>query len=149
MNFYSYQYLVAHNNEPNFLFIIGILILAVAIFVTGFLYFRNRSDNKYRDLLIIFGLGIILFIGINYNNYEQQLDVNNKNSQTLTLMRSVARDKKVSDKKLYSNSSSLTEGMLIKAGSNIYRVSFDSNQTSYTLTKANLITSQKIQLIKK
>jgi len=101
MNFYSYQYLVAHNNEPNFLFIIGILILAVAIFVTGFLYFRNRSDNKYRDLLIIFGLGIILFIGINYNNYEQQLDVNNKNSQTLTLMRSVARDNKVSDKKLY------------------------------------------------
>jgi len=149
MNFYSYQYLVAHNNEPNFLFIIGILILAVAIFVTGFLYFKNRSDNKYRDLLIIFALGIILFIGINYNNYEQQLDVSNKNSQTLTLMRSVARDKKVSDKKLYSNSSSLTEGMLIKAGSDIYRVSFDNNQNSYTLTKANLITSQKIQLIKK
>jgi len=149
MNFYSYQYLVSHNNEPNFLFIIGILILAVAIFVTGFLYFKNRSDNKYRDLLIIFALGIILFIGINYNNYEQQLDVSNKNSQTLTLMRSVARDKKVSDKKLYSNSSSLTEGMLIKAGSDIYRVSFDNNQNSYTLTKANLITSQKIQLIKK
>jgi len=149
MNFYSYQYLVAHNNEPNFLFIIGILILAVAIFVTGFLYFKNRSDNKYRDLLIIFGLGIILFIGVNYNNYEQQLDVNNKNSQTLTLMRSVARDKKVSDKKVYSNSSSLTEGMLIKAGADIYRVSFDNNQSSYTLTKANLITSQKIQLIKK
>jgi len=149
MNFYSYQYLVAHNNEPNFLFIIGILILAVAIFVTGFLYFRNRSDNKYRDLLIIFGLGIILFIGINYNNYEQQLDVSNKNSQTLTLMRSVARDRKISEKRVYSNSSSLTEGMLIKAGSKIYRVSFDNNQNSYTLTEANLVTSQKIQLIKK
>jgi len=149
MNFYSYSYLVAHNNEPNFLFIIGMLILAVAIFVTGFLYFKNRSDNKYRDLLIIFALGIILFIGINYNNYEQQLDVSNKNSQTLTLMRSVARDKKVPEKKLYSNSSSLAEGMLIKAGSKIYRVSFDNNQSSYTLTEANLITSQKIQLIKK
>jgi len=149
MNFYSYQYLVTHNNEPNFLFIIGILILAVAIFVTGFLYFRNRSDNKYRDLLIIFALGIILFIGINYNNYEQQLDVSNKNSQTLTLMRSVARDRKISEKRVYSNSSSLTEGMLIKAGSKIYRVSFDNNQNSYTLTEANLVTSQKIQLIKK
>ncbi len=149
MNFYSYQYLVEHNNEPNFLFIIGILILAVAIFVTGFLYFRNRSDNKYRDLLIIFALGIILFIGINYNNYEQQLDVSNKNNQTLTLMKSVARDKEVSTKHLYSNSSSLAEGMLIKAGPQIYRVSFDNNQSSYTLTKANLITSQKIQLVKK
>jgi len=149
MNFYSYQYLVTHNNEPNFLFIIGILILAVAIFVTGFLYFGNRSDNKYRDLLIIFALGIILFIGINYNNYEQQLDVSNKNSQTLTLMRSVARDRKISEKRVYSNSSSLTEGMLIKAGSKIYRVSFDNNQNSYTLTEANLVTSQKIQLIKK
>ncbi|WP_334332227.1 MULTISPECIES: DUF3290 domain-containing protein [unclassified Companilactobacillus] len=149
MSFYSYDYLIAHNNEPNFLFIIGILVLAVAIFVTSYLYFKNRSDNKYRDLLIIFGLGIFLFIGINYNNYEQKLDINNKTSQTLELMKSVAKEKKVSTKKLYSNSSSLTEGMLIKAGDNIYRVSFDSNQSSYTLTKASIISSQKIQLIKK
>lgn len=149
MNFYSYQYLVEHNNEPNFLFIIGIVILAVAIFITSFLYFKNRSDNKYRDLLIIFGFGIILFIGINYNNYEQQLDINNKTNQTLELMKSVAKDKKVAAKKLYSNSSSLTEGMLIKADKDIYRVSFDNNQSSYTLTKANIISSQKINLIRK
>ncbi|WP_119327031.1 DUF3290 family protein [Companilactobacillus musae] len=149
MSFYSYQYLVNHNNEPNFLFIIGIIILAAAIFVTAFLYFRNRSDNKYRDLLIIFAFGIILFIGINYNNYEQQLDINNKTNQTLELMRSVAKDKKVSAKKLYSNSSSLTEGMLIKSGKNIYRVSFDNSLNSYTLSKASLINSDKITLIKK
>ena len=149
MSFYSYQYLVEHNNEPNFLFIIGILILAIAIFITGFLYFRNRSDNKYRDLLIIFAFGIILFIGINYNNYEQQLDISNKTNQTLVLMRSVAKDKKVSTKKLYSNSSSLTEGMLIKADKDIYRVSFDNNQNSYTLTKANIIDSSQIQLVRK
>ncbi|HIY92213.1 DUF3290 domain-containing protein [Companilactobacillus sp. HBUAS56275] len=149
MSFYSYQYLVEHNNEPNFLFIIGILVLATAIFVTSYLYFKNRSDNKYRDLLIIFGLGIFLFIGINYNNYEQQLDINNKTNQTLSLMESVAKDKKVSKNKLYSNSSSLTEGMLIKAGKDIYRVSFDNNLSSYTLSKANIISSQKIQLVKK
>lgn len=149
MNFYSYQYLVDHNNEPNFLFIIGIIVLAVAIFVTAFLYFRNRSDNKYRDLLIIFAFGIVLFVGINYNNYEQQLDINNKTNQTLELMRSVAKDKKVSAKKLYSNSSSLTEGMLIKSGKNIYRVSFDNSLNSYTLSKASLINSDKITLIKK
>lgn len=149
MSFYSYQYLVNHNNEPNFLFIIGIIVLAAAIFVTAFMYFRNRSDNKYRDLLIIFAFGIILFIGINYNNYEQQLDINNKTNQTLELMRSVAKDKKVSAKKLYSNSSSLTEGMLIKSGKNIYRVSFDNSLNSYTLSKASLIDSSKITLIEK
>lgn len=99
--------------------------------------------------MIIFGLGIFLFIGINYNNYEQQLDINNKTNQTLGLMQSVAKDKKVSKNKLYSNSSSLTEGMLIKAGKDIYRVSFDNNLSSYTLSKANIISSQKIQLIKK
>lgn len=149
MNFYSYQYLVEHNNEPNFLFIIGIVILAVAIFITSLLYFRNRSNNKYRDLLIIFAFGIILFIGINYNNYEQQLDISNKTNQTLELMRSVAKEKKLSTKNLYSNSSSLTEGMLIKSGNDIYRVSFDNNQGSYTLTRASVISSQSIQLIKK
>ncbi|CAJ1183138.1 DUF3290 domain-containing protein [Companilactobacillus nantensis] len=149
MNFYSYQYLVEHNNEPNFLFIIGIVILAAAIFITSLLYFRNRSNNKYRDLLIIFAFGIILFIGINYNNYEQQLDISNKTNQTLELMRSVAKEKKLSTKNLYSNSSSLTEGMLIKSGNDIYRVSFDNNQGSYTLTRASVISSQSIQLIKK
>jgi Protein of unknown function (DUF3290). len=90
-----------------------------------------------------------LFIGINYNNYEQQLDINNKTNQTLELMRSVAKDKKVSAKKLYSNSSSLTEGMLIKSGKNIYRVSFDNSLNSYTLSKASLIDSSKITLIEK
>lgn len=149
MNFYSYQYLVEHNNEPNFLFIIGIVILAAAIFITSLLYFRNRSNNKYRDLLIIFAFGIILFIGINYNNYEQQLDISNKTNQTLELMRSVAKEKKLSTKNLYSNSSSSTEGMLIKSGNDIYRVSFDNNQGSYTLTRASVISSQSIQLIKK
>lgn len=149
MNFYSYQYLVEHNNEPNFLFIIGIFVLAAAIFVTSFLYFRNRSNNKYRDLLIIFAFGIILFIGINYNNYEQQLDINNKTNQTLELMRSVAKEKKLSTKHLYSNSSSLNEGMLIKSGNDIYRVSFDNNQSSYTLTRASIIGSQSIKLINK
>lgn len=149
MNFYSYQYLVEHNNEPNFLFILGIVALSVALLVTGYLYFRNRSDNRYRDLLIIFVFGIFLFIGINYNNYEQQLDINTKTNQTLDLMLSVANDKNISAKKLYCNSSSLTEGMLIKSGKNIYRVSFDNNQGSYTLTKANVVNSDQIKLIKK
>jgi len=55
------------------------------------------------------------------------LDINNKTNQTLTLMRSIAKIKKVSVQKLYSNSSTPTEGMLIKNGKQIYRVSFDNN----------------------
>lgn len=148
MTFYSYNYLVAQNKVPNFLFIIVTVILALAILITGFLYYRNRTDNKYRDLLIIFAFSTALFIGINYNNYEKQLDVSNKTNQTLTLMRSVAKTKDVSPKKLYSNSSSPTEGMLIKNGKHIYRISFDSNQNSYTLIKAHLVNSDKVKLQK-
>lgn len=133
---------------PNFIFIVVTIALAVALFITGYRYFRNRTDNKYRDLLIIFVLSTFLFIGINYNNYEKQIDVNNKTNQTLTLMRSVAKVKKVSVKKLYSNSSTPTEGMLIKNGKKIYRVSFDNNQNSYTLTDANMVNNDNITLQK-
>lgn len=148
MTFYSYSYLVDQNKMPNFIFIVVTIALAVALFITGYRYFRNRTDNKYRDLLIIFILSTFLFIGINYNNYEKQIDVNNKTNQTLTLMRSVAKVKKVSVKKLYSNSSTLTEGMLIKNGKKIYRVSFDNNQNSYTLTDANMVNNDNITLQK-
>lgn len=148
MTFYSYSYLVNQNKMPNFIFIIVTITLAVALLFTGYRYFRNRTDNKYRDLLIIFALSTATFIGINYNNYEKQLDVNNKTNQTLTLMRSIAKVKDVPVKKLYSNTSTPTEGMLIKNGKYVYRVSFDTNQNSYTLTKANILNTGNVKLQK-
>jgi len=148
MTFYSYQHLYEQNQEPNFLFILVILGLSIALIVSGVLYFRNRRDNKYRDLAIIFVFAIALFFGINYNNYEKQIDINNQTNQTLTLMRSISKEKKIPKKKLYSNSSSLTEGMLIKAGKNYYRVSFDNNVNSYTLNKASIVDSSQINLVK-
>ncbi len=148
MTFFSYDYLVEQNDAPNLFFIIGSLVLVMALLFTGYRYFKNRADNKYRDLFIIFILGAALFIGINYNNYEKQLDVSNKTNQTITLMKSIAKVQKVSVKKLYSNTSTPAEGMLIKNGKQIYRVSFDNNQNSYTLTKTNLINDQDIILQK-
>ncbi|APX72146.1 DUF3290 domain-containing protein [Companilactobacillus allii] len=148
MTFYSYEHLYAQNQEPNFLFIFVLSALSISLIITGALYFRNRKDNKYRDLAVIFGFGIALFIGINYNNYEKQIDVNNQTNQTLTLMNSIAKEKKISKKKLYSNSSSLSEGMLIKNGKNYYRVSFDNTTNSYTLSKASIVDSSQINLVK-
>ncbi|WP_125708479.1 DUF3290 domain-containing protein [Companilactobacillus zhongbaensis] len=144
MTFYSYNYLDEQNKTPNLLFIFVSMILVLAVVISGYLYYRNRTDNKYRDLLIIFVLSGALFVGINYNNYEKQLDVTNKTNQTLTLMRSVAKSKDVSAKKLYSNSSALTEGMLIKDGKKIYRVSFDTNQNSFTLTNVHLVNKDNV-----
>lgn len=144
MTFYSYNYLAEQNKTPNLLFIFVSLVLVLAVVISGYLYYRNRTDNKYRDLLIIFVLSGALFVGINYNNYEKQLDVTNKTNQTLTLMRSVAKSKDVSAKKLYSNSSALTEGMLIKNGKKIYRVSFDTNQNSFTLTHVHLVNKDNV-----
>ncbi|WP_125714698.1 DUF3290 family protein [Companilactobacillus kedongensis] len=149
MSFYSYQYLYAQNQEPNFLFIFVILALSIALIVTGFLYFKNRTDNKYRDLAIIFILSIALFFGINYNNYEKQIDVNNQTNQTLTLMKSISKAKHVSKNKLYSSSSGLSEGMLVKIGKDYYRVSFDNNLSSYTLNKTNVVDTSNVKLIKK
>lgn len=148
MTFYSYDYLVEQNKTPNILFIIVTIILVVALLITGYRYYRNRTDNKYRDLLIIFVLGAFTFVGINYNNYEKQLDVTNKTNQTLTLMKSVAKSKHTSAKKLYSNNSAPTEGMLIKNGKHYYRVSFDNNQNSFTLMNANLVDNSKVTLRK-
>lgn len=144
MTFYSYNYLVEQNKTPNILFIIVSIILVLAVVISGYRYYRNRTDNKYRDLLIIFVLCAALFVGINYNNYEKQLDVTNKTNQTLTLMRSIAKSKDVSAKKLYSNNSALTEGMLIKNGKKIYRVSFDNNQNSFTLTNVHLVDNSNV-----
>lgn len=148
MTFYSYAYLVDQNKTPNFIFIIATIILAIALLFTAYRYYKNRNDNKYRDLLIIFLFAMVLVVGINYNNYEKDLDVNNKTNQTIELMESIAKNKDVSAKKLYSNSSTLAEGMLIKNGKTIYRVSFDDNQNSYTLTKVGLVKKDDVKIQK-
>ena len=148
MNFYAYQYLYQQNHQPNIWGIFIICALAIALLITSYLYYKNRSDNKYRDLLIIFAFAIALFVGINYNNYERQIDVSNQTSQTLVFLNSVAKEKQVSPQKLYVSSSTLSEGMLIKIGQDFYRVSFDNNLNSYTLNRANLVDVENIKLVK-
>jgi len=57
MAFYSYGYSVTQNKMTNIVFIIVTIALAAVLLFIGYRYFKNRSDNKYRDLLIIFVLG--------------------------------------------------------------------------------------------
>ena len=148
MNFYSYNYLYQQNKSPNYFTIIIAAVLILALVITFIQYSRNRKDNKYRDLLVIFVLSIMLLLGINYNNYEKQVSTNSQTNQTLLLMKSIAKTKHISYQKLYSSSGELAEGMLIKDGKNIYRVNFDNNFSSYTLQSASVVDVDNINLIK-
>ncbi|AYJ41083.1 DUF3290 domain-containing protein [Lactiplantibacillus pentosus] len=147
MTFYSYNYLVHQNSNHTLiqLGIIGITILIIA--VLGWLWYRHKTDLKYRDLFIIMVLLLLLLVGIQYNEWESLQNSFNQKSQVTQIMQRVAKEKGVKKTAVWSNTSSVSSGMLIKVQDHIYNVTVNTDGNSYTLTKATPIQS-KINYVK-
>lgn len=141
MTFYSYNYLVHQNNNHTLvqLAAIGIIILIIAIL--SWLWHRHKTDLKYRDLVIIMVLLLLLLVGIQFNEWQTIKNSFNQKSQVTQIMQRVAKEKGVRKTAVWSNTSSVSSGMLIKVHDHIYNVTINTDGNSYTLTKATPIQS--------
>lgn len=141
MTFYSYNYLVHQNNNHTLvqLAAIGIIILIIAIL--SWLWYRHKTDLKYRDLFIIMVLLLLLLVGIQFNEWQTIKNSFNPKSQVTQIMQRVAKEKGVRKTAVWSNTSSVSSGMLIKVHDHIYNVTINTDGNSYTLTKATPIQS--------
>jgi len=140
MTFYSYAYLTHQNSHHTLLqlSVIGIIILIIA--GLSWLWYRHKTDLKYRDLFIIMVLILFLLIGIQYNEFQNLRSSFSQKSQVTQIMQRVAEEKGVATTAVWSNTATVSSGMLIAVQHHIYNVTLNPDGNSYTLTNATPIT---------
>ncbi|MBA1434344.1 DUF3290 domain-containing protein [Bombilactobacillus bombi] len=146
-NFYTYQFLTRQPSRVNAIIWTVFFILVLVTIISLFLFLRHRDDGKYRELTIITILCLLLTITIQYDQWNQNKSSRANNGQVASLIKRMAYDRHLSVNDIYSNSTNLKDGMLIKVKDAVYEVELNSDNSSFQLHPAHL-TNPKINLIK-
>ena len=91
---------------------------------------------------------IILLLGIQYTQYEQNQIYANDSSRIITFLNSVRDNQQLKNEDLIVNDQKLTNGMIIGIKGQYFEVHFNNDFTAYTLSEINLVNSN-INLIDK
>ncbi|MDU1909754.1 DUF3290 family protein [Fusobacterium sp.] len=148
MLFYTYQYFENQSKINNiFKYLIGLFIL-LFFFFTIIKYLQNRLSSKYRDLIIISILSIILMLGIEYTHYNRSKTVSVQTSQAVYFLKELSKEENIPIEKILANSTYLYNGMIIKMDKDYYRVNFNNSFQFYSLDKVKLL-NLNIEIIDK
>ena len=142
MTFYTISYLSNHQHMNQLFNYVAIIIFALLIAVMTLLYLRHRLITHYRDLGIIFFLLLLLFIGFQVTNMEKSTTQQSQTTQMIPFIKAVARDHNVSPQKVVVNSTTLTDGILVRIEDCDYRVNLSQTGDNYTLTRAHVVNHQ-------
>ncbi|VDG17924.1 DUF3290 domain-containing protein [Lactiplantibacillus mudanjiangensis] len=147
MTFYAYTYLTNQNSNHLLIQLTVISIIILIIALLSWLWYRHKTDLKYRDLFIIMVLVLLLLVGIQVNEWQTLQSTFSQKSQVTQIMQRVAKDKGVKPSQVWSNTASVNNGMLISVAGHIYNVTINPDGNSYTLTKATPI-NQPIKYVR-
>ena len=142
MTFYTISYLSNHQHINQLFNYVAIIIFALLIAVMTLLYLRHRLITRYRDLGIIFFLLLLLFIGFQVTDMEKSTTQQSQTTQMIPFIKAVARDHNVSPQKVVVNSTTLTDGILVRIEDRDYRVNLSQTGDNYTLTRAHVVNHQ-------
>lgn len=147
MTFYTISYLENHqqiNQLINNIVMIVFLILLAFMFIK---YFRHRLVTRYRDFGIIFFLLLLLFAGFQITDMEKNSTKQVKSSKMVPFIKAVAVDHHVKQSQVVVNSTTLTDGIIVRIKDEDYRVNLSENGDNYTLTRAHVV-NHKVNLEK-
>ena len=142
MTFYTISYLSNHQHMNQLFNYVAIIIFALLIAVMTLLYLRHRLITRYRDLGIIFFLLLLLFIGFQVTDMEKSTTQQSQTTRMIPFIKAVARDHNVSPQKVVVNSTTLTDGILVRIEDRDYRVNLSQTGDNYTLTRAHVVNHQ-------
>ena len=141
MKFYSYEYVLSQISQQDWVMVI---LSALLILVTGFFAFKAYQDkrgSKFRELSIISILTLVAIVLIGISNLQSNQSSNNQFRNSLNFIEIVSKELGVDKEKIYVNTSSTTDGVIIKVGNQFYRALSGSNKDSYLLEKMELYKS--------
>lgn len=145
MKFYSYEYLQEHILSAN-IFQTAILIIFFGIVIFSiFMYFKSNGDSKYRELIILFMIAIVLFICLKINDYRNFSAINSSYYDSIDIVEKASEKLGLPKNEIYvtrSNDNNL--GVVIKTKDWYYRVIKSGN--TYIFEKINIL-NPDIQLV--
>lgn len=145
MKFYSYEYLQEHILSAN-IFQTAILIMFFGIVIFSiFMYFKSNGDSKYRELIILFMIAIVLFVCLKINDYRNFSAINSSYYDSINIVEKASEKLGLPKNEIYvtrSNDNNL--GVVIKTKDWYYRVIKSGN--TYIFEKINIL-NPDIQLV--
>ena len=145
MKFYSYEYLQEHILSAN-IFQTAILIIFFGIVIFSiFMYFKSNGDSKYRELIILFMIAIVLFVCLKINDYRNFSAINSSYYDSINIVEKASEKLGLPKNEIYvtrSNDNNL--GVVIKTKDWYYRVIKSGN--TYIFEKINIL-NPDIQLV--
>ena len=139
MTFFSFAFLENAISFQGYLKYIAIFASLGALLVVTSLYLRNRLETKYRDLSIIFLLLIILLLGVQYHQYQQNEVYMADTSRVVTFLNSVKDSQNLQKEDIRTNSRTLANGMILNIRDQYFEVHFNNDFTAYSLSPINLV----------
>ena len=139
MSFFSFAFLENAISFQSYLKYIAIFASLGALLVVTSLYLRNRLETKYRDLSIIFLLLIILLLGVQYHQYQQNEVYVADTSRVVTFLNSVKDSQNLQKEDIRTNSRTLANGMILNIRDQYFEVHFNNDFTAYSLSPINLV----------
>lgn len=147
MKFYSYDYVLSQIGQQNGIMIgLGIVLLAV----TGFFAFKayhDKKGTKFRELVMISALTLLALLLVSITTYQNNQVSNNKFQASLHFIELVSKDLGVDKSEVYVNTSTNTDGALLKVGDRYYRALNGSEPDKYLLEKVELYKTDAIELV--
>ena len=147
MKFYSYDYVLSQIGQQNGIMVgFGIVLLAV----TGFFAFKayhDKKGTKFRALVMMSALTLVALLLVSITTYQNNQVSNNKFQTSLHFIEVVSKDLGVDKSEVYVNTSTNTDGALIKVGDRYYRALNGSEPDKYLLEKVELYKTDAIELV--
>ncbi|WP_173257726.1 DUF3290 family protein [Streptococcus sp. 5905] len=147
MKFYSYEYVLSQIGQQNGIMVgFGIVLLAV----TGFFAFKayhDKKGTKFRELVMISALTLLALLLVSITTYQNNQVSNNKFQTSLHFIEVVSKDLGVDKSEVYVNTSTNTDGALLKVGDRYYRALNGSEPDKYLLEKVELYKTDAIELV--
>ena len=104
---------------------------------TAFQAYRDKRDSKYRELVIILGL-VLLVSGLSgFESLQANSQINNQYRSSIHFIEKVSDKLKVKPSQVYVNTSTETNGALLYVEGHFYRAISGSEPDSYLLEKIN------------
>ena len=138
MKFYSYDYVLSQISQQNWILLGSLVFLAIVTGIFAFKGYRDKRDSKYRELVIIFGLGILTLSLITLNDYQNNQASDNQFRTSLHFIELISDQLDVKKETVYVNTSAATDGAIVKVKNNFYRAISGSDPDTYLLEKMDL-----------